>query len=75
VQLRSGFIHILDDKPDAAKEKHAVTQLAISAVALSRRTSLPVKAFTGVWFDERASFEFYLLPSLDPRTSNTRPPS
>jgi hypothetical protein len=38
VQLRSGFLHILDDKPDAAKETHAVTQLTIYAMALSRRT-------------------------------------
>jgi hypothetical protein len=45
VQLRSGFLHILDYKPEARKEKHAVTQLAMYALALSRRTGLPVKAF------------------------------
>jgi hypothetical protein len=41
----SGYLHILDYKPDAAKETHAVTQLTIYAMALSRRTGLPVKAY------------------------------
>ena len=40
LQLRSGFLHILDYKPEARKEKHAVTQLTIYALALSRRTGL-----------------------------------
>jgi PD-(D/E)XK nuclease superfamily len=68
LQLRSGFLHILDYKPDARKEKHAVTQLTIYALALSRRTGLPVKAFKCAWFDERDYFEFYPLPSVYPRT-------
>ena len=67
LQLRAGFLHILDYKPDAAKEKHAVTQLTIYAMALSRRTGLPVKAFTCAWFDERDDFEFYPLPGVYPR--------
>ena len=67
LQLRSGFLHILDYKPDAAKERHAVTQLTIYGLALSRRTGLPVKAFTCAWFDERDYFEFYPLPSVYPR--------
>ena len=67
LQLRSGFLHILDYKPEAAKEKHAVTQLTIYALALSRRTGLPVKAFKCAWFDERDYFEFFPLPSMYPR--------
>jgi hypothetical protein len=67
LQLRSGYLHILDDKPDAAKETHAVTQLTIYAMALSRRTGLPVKAFTCAWFDERDYLECYPLPSIYPR--------
>ena len=68
LQLRSGFLHILDYKPDAAKEKHAVTQLTIYALALSRLTGLPVKAFKCAYFDERDYFEFYPLPAVYPRT-------
>jgi hypothetical protein len=67
LQLRSGFLHILDYKPNAAKEKHAVTQLTIYALALSRRTGLPVKAFKCAWFDERDYFEFFPLPSIYPK--------
>jgi hypothetical protein len=67
LQLRSGFLHILDYKPDAAKEKHAVTQLTIYALALSRRTGLPVKAFKCTWFDDQDYFEFYPLPSVYPK--------
>ncbi len=62
VQLRSGFLHILDYKPAARKEKHVVTQLTIYALALSRRTGLPVKSFKCAWFDEHDYFEFYPLP-------------
>jgi PD-(D/E)XK nuclease superfamily len=68
LQLRSGFLHILDYKPEAAKEQDAVTQLTIYALALSRRTGLPVKAFKCAWFDERDYFEFYPLPAVYPRT-------
>ena len=67
LQLRSGFLHILDYKPEAAKEKHAVTQLTIYALALSRPTGLPVEAFKCAWFDERDYFEFFPLPSIFPR--------
>ncbi len=63
LQLRAGYLHILDDKPDAAKETHAVTQLTIYAMALSRRTGLPVKAFKCAWFDERDYFEFIPCPA------------
>jgi len=73
VQLRSGFLHILDYKPEARKETHAVTQLTIYALALSRRTGLPVKAFKCAWFDERDYFEFFPLPSVYPRIEKSRP--
>jgi hypothetical protein len=67
LQLRSGFLHILDYKPEARKEKHAVTQLTIYAMALSRRTGLPVKSFKCAWFDEHDFFEFFPLPAVYPR--------
>jgi hypothetical protein len=69
LQLRSGFLHILDYKPEARKEKHAVTQLTIYAMALSRRTGIPVKAFKCAWFDEQDYFEFYPLPAIYPLRS------
>lgn len=67
LQLRSGFLHILDYKPDARKEKHAVTQLTIYTLALSRRTGLPVKVFKCAWFDDQDYFKFYPLPSVYPK--------
>jgi PD-(D/E)XK nuclease superfamily len=67
LQLRSGYLHILDYKPDAAKETHAVTQLTIYAMALSRRTGIPVKAFKCAWFDERDYYEFFPLPAIYPQ--------
>ncbi len=74
LQLRSGFLHILDYKPEARKEKHAVTQLTIYALALSRRTGLPVKAFKCAWFDERDYFEFFPLPAIYPLRSRAVQP-
>jgi PD-(D/E)XK nuclease superfamily len=68
LQLRSGFLHILGYKPEARKEKHAITQLTIYALALSRRTGLPVKAFKCAYFDKRDYVEFFPLPAVSPRT-------
>jgi len=43
LQIRNGHIHILDYKPEARKETHAHVQLTIYALAIARRTSLPLK--------------------------------
>jgi ATP-dependent exoDNAse (exonuclease V) beta subunit len=67
LQLRSGYLHILDYKPEAAKQKHAVTQLTIYATALSRRTGIPVKAFKCAYFDAHDYLEFFPLPSIYPK--------
>ena len=64
LQIRNGFLHILDYKPDARKEKHAHAQLTIYALALSRRAGLPVKFFKCGWFDERDYFEFFPLQGV-----------
>jgi ATP-dependent exoDNAse (exonuclease V) beta subunit len=37
LQVRDGYLQILDYKPDAGKEKHAHVQLTIYALALARR--------------------------------------
>jgi ATP-dependent exoDNAse (exonuclease V) beta subunit len=60
LQLRNGKVHILDYKPGAAKEK-PIAQLMVYALALSRRTGLPLYDFVCAWFDEHHYFEFYPL--------------
>jgi ATP-dependent exoDNAse (exonuclease V) beta subunit len=66
LQVRNGYLHILDYKPDAKKEKHAHVQLTIYALALSRRVGLPLKDFKCAWFDERDYFEFFPLKGVYP---------
>jgi hypothetical protein len=50
-----------------AKPCRLWTQLTICAMALSRRTGLPVKAFTCAWFDEQDDVEFFPLPPVYPK--------
>ena len=64
LQIRNGYIHILDYKPEARKEKHAHVQLTIYALALSRRANLPLKNFKCAWFDEKDYFEFFPLQGV-----------
>jgi hypothetical protein len=68
LQVRDGFLQILDYKPDARKEKHAHVQLIIYALALARRVNLPLKNFKCAWFDEKDYFEFFPLKGVyEPR--------
>ncbi len=64
LQIRNGFLHILDYKPEARKERHAHVQLTIYALALARRANLPLKMFKCAWFDEKDYFEFFPLTSV-----------
>lgn len=64
LQVRDGYLHILDYKPDARKEKHAHVQLTIYALALARRANLPLKNFKCAWFDEKDYFEFFPLKGV-----------
>jgi ATP-dependent exoDNAse (exonuclease V) beta subunit len=64
LQIRNGHIHILDYKPEARKKTHAHVQLTIYALAIARRTSLPLKAFKCSWFDEKDYFEFFPLQGV-----------
>lgn len=64
LQIRNGRLHILDYKPEARKETHAHVQLSIYALALARRTGLPLKLFKCAWFDEKDYFEFYPLTGV-----------
>jgi len=60
LQIRNGQVHILDYKPNAAKEK-PIEQLTLYALALSRLTGLRMFEFKCAWFDEKDYFEFYPL--------------
>ena len=51
VQIRNGSIHILDYKPNAAKEK-PIQQLMSYALALASRTNLRLYHFTCTWFTQ-----------------------
>lgn len=64
LQVRNGFLHILDYKPEASREKHAHVQVTIYALALARRTRLPLKMFKCAWFDEKDYFEFFPLQGV-----------
>ncbi len=60
VQVRNGCVHLLDYKPNAAKER-PIEQLTWYALALSRLTGLRLFEFKCAWFDEKQYFEFYPL--------------
>jgi hypothetical protein len=60
IQIRNGQVHIMDYKPNAAKER-PIEQLTWYALALSRLTGLRLFEFTCAWFDEKDYFEFYPL--------------
>jgi PD-(D/E)XK nuclease superfamily len=64
LQVRDGYLQILDYKPEARKEKHAHVQLTIYALALARRTNLPLMHFKCAWFDEKDYFEFFPLQGV-----------
>jgi hypothetical protein len=64
LQIRDGYLQLLDYKPEARKEKHAHVQLTIYALALARRANLPLKNFKCAWFDEKDYFEFFPLKGV-----------
>lgn len=71
LQIRNGQIHILDYKPNAAKEQ-PIEQLTLYAMALSRLTGLRLFEFKCAWFDEKDYFEFYPLHVLYKPNKNRR---
>src|ERR1035437_9846873 len=60
VQIRNGQVHIMDYKPNAAKER-PIEQLTWYALALSKLTGLRLFEFTCAWFDEKDYFQFFPL--------------
>jgi ATP-dependent exoDNAse (exonuclease V) beta subunit len=71
VQIRNGQIHLLDYKPNAAKEK-PVEQLTWYALAMARLTGLRMYDFTCSWFDEKDFFQFYPLHVVKKLKSKVR---
>lgn len=71
IQIRNGSIHILDYKPNAAKEK-PIEQLTLYALALSRLTGLRLFEFKCAWFDEKNYFEFFPLHVVYKHRKNNR---
>jgi transposase-like protein len=63
VQVRHGFVHLLDYKPNA-RLIEPIEQLLIYALAFAARTGLPLKMFRCAWFDEKDYFEFYPLEAV-----------
>ena len=63
IQIRNGAIHILDYKPNAAKQK-PIEQLTLYALAMSRLTGLRMFEFKCAWFDEKDYFEFFPLHTV-----------
>lgn len=60
IQIRNGQVHLLDYKPDAAKER-PIEQLTWYALAMCRLTGLRLYDFTCSWFDDKDFFQFYPL--------------
>lgn len=65
LQVRNGFVHILDYKPGAEKVDPQ-EQLSVYAIALASRTGIPVKCFKCAWFDDKDYFEFFPLKAFYP---------
>ena len=60
LQIRFNKIHILDYKPDAKRtDKTAAKQIFLYALALSKRTHIPMKNFICAYFDEKNYFQFF----------------
>ena len=61
LQVRFNKIHILDYKPDAKRsDKSAAEQLFLYALALSKRTKIPLDKFICAYFDKNNYYEFTL---------------
>jgi len=60
LQVRRGYVYILDYKPGASRDKKALQQLYHYGVALSFRAKIPFERIKCAWFDEKGYYEFAL---------------
>ena len=59
LQVRWNKIHVLDYKPDARiNDKSAASQVFLYALALSKRTGIPLNKITCAYFDDNNYFQF-----------------
>ena len=59
LQVRFNHIHVLDYKPDAKKgDRKAAEQVFLYALALSKRTNIPLENFICAYFDDRNYYQF-----------------
>ena len=58
IQVRGKKIRIMDYKPDAISERQTEKQLTLYALALGRRTEIPLSKITCSYFDENGYFQF-----------------
>jgi transposase-like protein len=58
IQVRGKKIRILDYKPDAISERQTEKQLTLYAIALGKRTEIPLSRITCAYFDENGYYQF-----------------
>jgi len=58
LQVRNNRLQVLDYKPEAESGKKAPQQLTLYALALGKRTQIPLKGITCAYFDQNAYFQF-----------------
>ena len=58
LQVRNNKIHILDYKPEAESDRKASQQLILYALALGKRTQIPLESITCAYFDENGYYQF-----------------
>lgn len=68
LQVRFNKIHVLDFKPDAKKEDlRNAEQVFLYTLALSKRTGIPLSAFTCAYFDDKNYFQFSPIQDTGPQ--------
>lgn len=58
VRIEDGKIWIWDYKPNAHREKYAMTQVYFYALMLSKRTGIPLEEFRCGYFDDKDTYIF-----------------
>lgn len=72
LQIRNGYLHVLDYKPNAAKEK-PFNQLLTYALAIEQMTGIALERMKCAWFDEHDYFEFSPAEALRRQARSMEP--
>jgi len=63
--VRFNKVHILDYKPDAKRtDKAAAEQLFLYALAINKRTGIPLRKIACAYFDDKNYFQLINLFSI-----------